>query len=127
MSDGKDVVIAWVAGHSRARPSFQRAHRVALVQIGMDQACVKGRGGVGHEAVGTAEGTPCLTGGSWATSGEGPEKVPSHRRRARVVPGVGGWGDRHERSARVDDLSIQITYQRVRNRELGAAVGFGAR
>lgn len=75
-------------------------HQVVAVQLGMDRAYVREHGDVGHEAVGTVEGTPCWR-GSCETSGEGSEKVRSHRRRARVVPGFGGWDDRHERSVRV--------------------------
>jgi hypothetical protein len=59
MSDGKDVVIAWEAGHSWVRPSIPRVHQVVAVQLGMDRAYVKEHGDVGHEAVGTVEGTPC--------------------------------------------------------------------
>jgi hypothetical protein len=59
MFDGRDVVIAWGAGHSWVRSSIQQAHQVAAVQIGMDQACVEGHVDVGHETVGTAEDTPC--------------------------------------------------------------------
>jgi hypothetical protein len=59
MSDGKDVVIAWVAEHSWARSSIPRVHQVVAVQLGMDQAYGREHVGVGHEAVGTVEGTPC--------------------------------------------------------------------
>lgn len=59
MSDGRDVVIAWGAGGLWVRSSIQQAHQVAAVQIGMDRACVEGHVDVGHEAVGTAEDTPC--------------------------------------------------------------------
>lgn len=59
MSDERDVVIAWVAEHSRARSSIPRVHQVVAVHLGMDRAYVREHGGVGREAVGTVEGTPC--------------------------------------------------------------------
>lgn len=125
MSDGMDVVIAWGAGHSWVRSSIQRAHQVAVVQIGTDQACVKGHVDVGHEAVGTVEDTPCWRMEFEQLRREGLEKVPSHRRRARVVPGFGGWDDRHERLARV---TIYQSESPIKGTEMGGARrrgGFG--
>jgi hypothetical protein len=59
MFDGRDVVVAWVAGHLWARSSIPRAHQVVEARLGMDQACAREHVGVGHEAVGTVEDTPC--------------------------------------------------------------------
>lgn len=54
------------------------------------------------------------------TSGECPEKVSSHSRRTRVIPGFGGRDDRHARSVRVTIYQSESPIKGTRRESLGA-------